>query len=333
MSITENFERALSYVRGDYVCVLGDDDGVTQAAIELARWLKRSDIEVAAVPVATYLWPGVVGAMDRKQGAGMLKFPRYTGKVQVVSMARALNSVLESGGVRIGSLPSVYQGLVSRRALVKLSALAGSCFPGPSPDMANGVGLSGVVDRFAQVSFPCVISGVCSSSGAAEGTRHRHEGELTDRRFLPSWAVERWAGQVPYYFSGPTIWAATVIWALQAIGRQDLVARIRPDRLYGACAVLNPRYRARVREARERDPGRVSPLRFAAGMSWIWTLRAGALAANTRRRLSSVLFQGRQVAGLADIREAVLYVTRTFGPLPVNDPSYATDRAQKHSSQ
>jgi hypothetical protein len=317
MSITQNFEKSVSLARGDYVCMIGDDDGVTESIVTLAHWMGKRGIDAAVVPVPTYLWPGVASKLDGSQTQGVLSLPRYSRSIELVDAASAVDEVLRSGGVRIGNLPSVYQGIVSRRALDRLRKLTGTCFPGPSPDMANAVGLSAVVDRFARVSFPVVISGSCPVSGAAEGARHRHEGEIVDKKFLPPDTAARWPVQVPFYFSGPTLWAATLVHALVATGRPELAQRLRVDRLYASCTVLNPRYRDRVAEARRRNPGLVSTRRLVVGIAWIWSLRAQALAGNIGRRAVSAARGGAHVQGLGDIGQVIAHLTRAFGTIPV----------------
>jgi len=317
MSITQNFERAVSLAKGDYVCMIGDDDGVTESVIELARWLRANNIDAATSPVPTYYWPGVACTLVGKQTTGMLRLPRYSSGIEIVESVLELNSVLCSGGIRIGDLPSVYQGIVSRRALERLFDLVGTRFPGMSPDMANAVGLTAVVERFARVSFPVVISGLCSVSGAAEGARHQHHGELADRKFLPSDTAEHWPSQIPFYFSGPTLWAATLIQALSSTGREEAVSRLRYDRLYAACHVLSPpMYRRRMAQARSQNKDYVTSVRLWLAIAWVWSLRMQALFTNLLSRVRSRSFGKTQVVGIVDIEQASAYIIREFGPIP-----------------
>lgn len=313
MSITENFSRAVALARGRYICMIGDDDGVTDSIVDVAAWLEREGIDAAAVDVATYLWPGVESALDGAQLNGVLRLPDYSHDTEIVDSSEALDRVLVSGGIRIGDLPSVYQGIVARSAMERLRDLAGSFFPGPSPDMANAVGLSAVVDRFARVAFPVVISGSCPVSGAAQGARREHHGEIAERTFLPAGTAEDWPVQVPFYFSGPTLWAATLIHALTATNRADLIARLRFDRLYGACAVFTPTYRSRLNRARASNPGLVRGPDLVAAMAWVWWLRAKAFAGNMAYRLGVVRGAQGRVEGLANIGEVVGHVDSVFG--------------------
>jgi hypothetical protein len=312
MSITENFERSISLANGEFVCMLGDDDGVAESIVDLARWMKARSIDAAVAPVSTYLWPGVSGMLDANSSQGLLRLPRYSGKIEIVDESAALDFVLNSGGIRIGDLPSVYQAVISKRALEALKLRAGTYFPGPSPDMASAVGLSAVINKFARVDLPVVISGSCPGSGAAEGARHKHEGEVADRKFLPADTVPLWPSQVPFFFSGSTLYAATLMRALTLTGRDDLLSRVRVDRLYAACLVFNPSYRDRVAAVREKHPKLVSSFALMVGRGWVWWQRAKALAGNLQRKLMSSGANGRQVTGLQDIGAVVDHIGSRF---------------------
>lgn len=312
MPITENCDRAVAHARGDFVCMLGDDDGVIESIIDLARWMKLRGLDAAMAPVATYLWPGVGSVLDANSSNGVLRLLRYSGTIEIVAESAALDFVLRSGGTRIGDLPSVYQAVISKRALDALKSRAGTCFPGPSPDMASAVGLSAVVSSFARVDLPVVISGSCPVSGAAEGARHRHEGEIADRKFLSADTASQWPPQVPFFFSGATLWAATLVRALALTGRENLQSRIRLDRLFASCIVFNPKYRDRVMAVRKKHAGIVSPFELIIAIGWVWWQRAKALAANLLRKFLSSGDAGRQVTGLQDIGEVVEHVGGRF---------------------
>jgi hypothetical protein len=312
MSITENFERSVGMANGEFVCMLGDDDGVAESIVDLARWMKAGAIDAALAPVSTYLWPGVSGMLDANSSQGLLRLPRYSGKIEIVEESAALDFVLNSGGIRIGDLPSVYQAVISKRALEALKVRAGTYFPGPSPDMASAVGLSAVITKFVRVDLPIVISGSAPGSGAAEGARHRHEGEVADRKFLPADTVPLWPTQVPFFFSGSTLYAATLMRALALTGRDELLSRVRVDRLYAACLVFNPKYRDRVTAVRERHPTLVSSFALIIARGWVWWQRAKALSGNLQRKLISRGANGRQVVGLQDIGAVIDHYKNRF---------------------
>jgi len=253
--------------------------------------------------------------------------------VRLLEMSDVLDQVLASGAIRIGDLPRVYHGLVSRRSIGALTGLAGTPFPGPSPDMANAVGLSTVISRFIKVSFPVLIAGTCGVSAAAEGARHRHVGEIAQRKFLPDDTAQRWPRLVPHYFSGPTLWAATLIMALDAIGRADVARHLRYDRLYAACSVFAPQYRHRVAEVRRQNPNVAPTPKFILAIAWIWKLRVQALARNIKNRGLARLSSSSSAHQIEDIGLAITCLGERAGKIPLHEFEMQIGRAEQIIAQ
>ena len=316
ISISENYEQGLSLARGSFVCMIGDDDAVTESIIDLARWMGASGIEAAATVYPTYLWPGVGSVLDRAQARGILRLPRYTGSLEYINASSALDAVLASGGISLGDLPSVYAGVISKRVLDKLKARVGTYFPGPSPDMANAVGVSAFVDFFVKVSVPIYVAGACPKSGSAEGARHGHVGEVADKAFLAADTVAKWPPEVPFFFSGPTIWAASLISALEATGRGDLRTKLRLDRLYAACTVFHPDYRARVDHLRLKNPESVSSFSYFLATCWVWWQRVKARVSNLVQKAEAKFRDDRRIVGLDDCGAVVAFLAGKFKRRP-----------------
>ena len=58
LSMTENHERAIALATGEYVCLIGDDDTVSNHIIEFARYAKDHSIAMLTPKVrAAYYWP------------------------------------------------------------------------------------------------------------------------------------------------------------------------------------------------------------------------------------------------------------------------------------
>ena len=311
LSISGNCDQALSLARGRYVCMIGDDDVVTESIIDLARWMEASAIEAAVTVYPAYLWPGVSSRLDGEQSSGILRLPRYTGRIERVKTSAALNAVLASGGIMLGDLPSVYAGVISKRALDSLKAATGTYFPGPSPDMANAIGVSAFIESFVKVSVPIYVAGACPKSASAEGARHGHVGEIADKTFLGADTAAKWPAEVPFFFSGQTLLATTLIHALEATGRGSLRALIRLDRLYAACGVFHRQYQDRVERVRDKHP--VSALRYLTATCWVWSLRAKALSRNL---LQKSVGRSRRIVGLQDTAAVVAFLSDRFRSRP-----------------
>jgi hypothetical protein len=180
--------------------------------------------------------------------------------------------------------------------------------------MANAIGVAAFLDRFVQVSVPIYVAGACPKSSSAEGARHGHVGEVADRKFLAADTVAKWPREVPFLFSRPTIWAASLISALEATGRRDLRAKLRLDRLYAACAVFHPDYRERVDVLRPKHS--VSGFGYFLATCWVWWQRVKARARNLAQKAEAKFRDDRRIVGLEDCDAVVAFLADKFKRRP-----------------
>jgi glycosyltransferase involved in cell wall biosynthesis len=237
LSVVENCDKAVSLAEGGYVCMIGDDDGVlVDEAVEFVRKLSWSGFD-AAMPVAPYFaWPSVTHSMWGDLGGGVFLQPA-TGQVTLLDVSGELRRVLADGGAGgIRRLPRVYHGFVSRNSLDELKSRAGTYFPGPSPDMANAIGLAYCVRSAMQVNLPLVIAGHSVRSGGGLGSAGKHVGSISAQAHLPADTAATWSRDIPFFWSGPTIYAQS---AFAALARMRNDESYNPDwsRLYATCLV------------------------------------------------------------------------------------------------
>jgi hypothetical protein len=246
VSQSENYELAVAAASGRYVTMIGDDDGVAQGLIAVARWMEQHAIDAFFPGFSVYLWPGVAPRLARANATGSLSLNRFE-PPRRVSAAAQRNEVLEAGATTLALLPRLYYGLVARRVLGRLREAAGACFPGPSPDMANAFALSYLVQDYRVAQLPLFIAGNSRASNAGLGLRARHVGEIGELPFLPTDTVARWNPDIPFFWSGQTIWCQSAHAAAQALGRGDEFAAGNDFRhLYARLLVFQPRYLRRT---------------------------------------------------------------------------------------
>jgi len=241
-SISENFELAIGRARGNFVCIVGDDDGISPCVIRLTRWMEENRIDAMSPTLCTqYYWPGVKSPIR-----GCLVSKPFTGKLTLCNPEEQLLKCVRSGGTRPFKLPRVYHGVVRRKCLDAVRQQSGSYAPGISPDMAASVSLASFVNSVCSVDYPVFVPGASTKSGAGRGVQKTHHGDLSDESFLEQRYVESWPQRVPAFFSGPTMWGAATVQALQATGREDYIKQFSFTALHAACAVFVPSYRCRT---------------------------------------------------------------------------------------
>jgi glycosyltransferase involved in cell wall biosynthesis len=177
VAMSNNWEFGVSHARGEYVIVIGDDDGLLPHALrELDRLARESGSKVIQWTPAYYTWPTV--AMP---GQGdYLRVP-----LTCVTRERHGDEVIrEVAGFRAfySDLPMLYNAAVHRGVLDELRRRTGRVFPHHIPDVYSGFAVAHVAHRFLSISAPMSISG---QSGASNGiaTLFHHRRSEIDREF------------------------------------------------------------------------------------------------------------------------------------------------------
>lgn len=250
LSMHQNFDAAIAMATGEFVCVIGDDDGIVVAeSLAVLRRAKALGASAVLTDVVSFRWPGVVHRFWGEIGGPAYIVRRGLGE-QLIDPEQALDDVYANGAVDgLGMLPRVYHGYVSRAALTALFDRCGTYFPGGSPDIANAVALAAFVDKMLFDPGIALISGHSPRSGGGEGAAGVHHGELEQAAHLPAETIRDWDPAIPRFWCGTTIYAQSVISAARAVGLQ-------PDRPFNymkvcvACLIYQPaRYRDFVQAA------------------------------------------------------------------------------------
>jgi glycosyltransferase involved in cell wall biosynthesis len=244
ISIVENCDLAIDNANGKYVIMIGDDDGILPTILEATKWMDKNGIDALANRRPHYLWPDIVNlSIWNEKANGILTCAtNYSGKYQPIDLKLELNLLLSRGCTNIGNLPRVYHMIISKNILEILKDEVGTYFPGPSPDMANAIGLSKYIKNAVYIDYPLVITGNGYKSTGGQGVRHSHHGILNDLDFLPKGTVEMWSVNIPKFWSGPTIYAESAVKALQALADDTGLNNINYAFLYAHCLVYECRY-------------------------------------------------------------------------------------------
>lgn len=239
----ENFERSMSFARGEYVTMIGDDDSLSSYVMDAVKYMKINDIEALNAPYAHYAWPDIESRVFKKGLSGQLSITQFNCEINELDGAQQLQKLYKSGGTRLFELPRIYYGIVKRELLEKVKNASGYYIPGPSPDMASATSLALFVNQLYIVNYPLFIAGNSSKSTAGLGSKGAHVGKIEDILFLPKNCAENWSELVPRFWSGPTIWAESALKALEGCKSHD-INKFNYSRLYANCLVFNPHWSA-----------------------------------------------------------------------------------------
>ncbi len=249
VSMTENWNLAMSYATGEWVTIIGDDDGLAPGVLEVARWATPRAID--AVKAGHYSYYGHPDLPDRSVAARVRVAP-FTGAVCEKETAPLLEQTARTGDT-YPELPMVYHNLVRRSIFERIHAKAGHYFDGLAPDVYSAFAIGALIDRFAVVDYPLTIVGASASSNTNRvqvGKGHLHAAEYTDFRF--TWMM-------PESWILPASIPDNVVRALTDVGRADLLEHLDMARIYARTIYAEPRRAGehlrkyvRVRRAQQR---------------------------------------------------------------------------------
>lgn len=300
LSVIGNSDKAVLNSTGEFVCFIGDDDGVIPNIVEVTKWMKANNYKALKSYKPSYYWPNQKSNYLSNDTSGVFKYKKWKeNSFKIIKTNEALDFTLKHGGVSIKLLPCLYHGIVERKILNLIYHKANTFFPGPSPDMANAVALTQVIDSYVFVKYPVVISGKSINSGGGLGVLHQHVARIEDMGHLPKETSTNWDKRIPKYWTGPTIWAESVIKALEIFQNKEAVKKLNFEYLY---AYLDVFYK---KQSKEIFKGFVinKSLKFSKLKCDIFILRIRVFILN---RIGSV----KQVNNLKNIQSAVEFVSK-----------------------
>lgn len=230
LPMSTNADKAILHSEGEFVCFLGDDDGICPNALEYCRLMKENGYEALRSNLADYYWPDAIGNNAKVGGKVVYK---HTTQTQIILNSEdVLKDVVNRGFVDRGNLPSVYHGIVSRVTLNKVYEKCQSFFPGQSPDISNGIAISLVISSFVMVDDIITISGASKYHGGVTIGMHKKYPEIKDMVWFRPGAEEIWDKRLPYIAVGSIIWAESSIETLNNMGKGNIVESINFEVIY-----------------------------------------------------------------------------------------------------
>jgi glycosyltransferase involved in cell wall biosynthesis len=161
LAMSSNWDFAVSHARGEYVILIGDDDGLLpHALVELDTLTRGKNAKVVRWEPAYYTWPSFAlpGHSD------YLRVPLGRG-VRELAGLDVIRAVI-AFQIPYTALPMLYNSAVHRSVLDELRKRTGRVFPHPVPDVYSGFAVAAVAGKFHSTDIPMTIAG---QSGASNG--------------------------------------------------------------------------------------------------------------------------------------------------------------------
>ena len=177
LSMSKNWEFAVSKAKGLFVCIIGDDDAVMPFFVSRIISLHlKFEPDVICWKKHVYIWPSgnIKGKADYLASKGQDTLYRVKDKIK---------SVLQMGGSGLHTVPMIYHSAVKRDLLDKiLKDSCGSLFPVAQPDVYNGFTVAANNPKIIQSGEALSISGWSPASNS--GSLRENYNSLTNKEYI-----------------------------------------------------------------------------------------------------------------------------------------------------
>lgn len=246
LSTIDNFSQAVAFCDGEYICAIGDDDGINPEIIKIVEWAKQNNIDAIKPGLQFfYVWPES-GTSINKQNAdnGAITISEITYKVKKSSTKIELEKLMGNGCQNYLSrnLVKVYHGIVKRKYIEQIKEITGNYFGGLVPDIYSCIALSSLIKTVVSIDYPLTIAGVCKKSSSADSATGRHTGKFEDAPHFTGHDNYQWAIEVPKFYSVETIWADSGLASVKDMKQKDLLSHFECAALTSKCLFNSPEY-------------------------------------------------------------------------------------------
>lgn len=232
LSMSHNWEFALSHVDDGWVTFMGDDDGLIPGAISsVANIIRTTQAKAIRSDFCTYDWPSITGTAH-----GQLIVPLAKG-LEVRNADLWLSKVMH-GRAKYNQLPMIYNGgFIHISILRKIREGTGSFFRSTNPDVFSAVAIARSIESYAYTDTPLAISGTSKhSNGYSYFSTNSQRDESPRKQFASE-------GNIPFHLSVPPCADGSIPLSLQVCVYE---AYMQSEALGGNIADVSPAQQLKV---------------------------------------------------------------------------------------
>ncbi len=283
----DNYAGGIAASDGEYICCIGDDDGVLRCIVDLVEWAKKNQIPVIKPGVqASYIWPGT----STEFPTGCLTLQSCDSSSFTVNPQQELIGFLESGCLDLPNalLVKAYHGIVRKDMFDYIYNKTGRYCGGLSPDIYLSISLSLNISSLLCINMPMTIFGACRQSTTGDSINKTNVSKLEDAPHFIGQPYT-WSDKVPRFYCGTNIWADSAMHALDEMGAEDYKKRYSIVKLTAECLLCYPEYKTEIMENFNRNNCDMDELKAELKRS---------RPAYTKRRIKDFLRRRKFIAAL-----------------------------------
>jgi len=175
LAMSDNWELAVSEARGEFVLVLGDDDGLMPFALrELDRILSRLGTRLVRWGAAFYTWPDIA-----LPGQGdYLRLPMQR-NLRTINARETIAAVARFEAPYV-LLPMFYNAAIHRSLIDEVKRRAGRLIGNRYPDVYTGFTFGYVAEHYPSIDVPMTVAGLSAASNGIATLFTRESSPIND---------------------------------------------------------------------------------------------------------------------------------------------------------
>ena len=234
LTMSQNSDLAFSHCRGEYVCMIGDDDAVCRNIGDCAQWMLDNDIDALRSLEAQFIY---------EETKTLLYYGDIKPYYKYYNPLKELKKSLRRGLPDFGNIPKPYHGIVRRSLMEKLRSVGGTCFPGCTPDMSGAVSSCFFVKKFVIVDIPVILSGLSNmNSGGLSGQILT----LDEVPWIEQKTRDNWESKIPRIWAREFIWPESGSKGLRYLGHEEYLKELDYDMMKCRYLVMHKQHHKEV---------------------------------------------------------------------------------------
>jgi glycosyltransferase involved in cell wall biosynthesis len=171
-----NFELGLAAAKGQYLSIIGDDDGYSIGSLDwLVERLQKTPVDAVRWNLLHYVWPSL---SEDGEGFMDLYHSLCFGGCSIEPGANLARKALRAETMGSWDNILVYHGMISRGVYERMKAMTdGVFFPYPMPDVYAHNVIPFFCDKYLQVNDIVSIYGVSGHSAGASWSKSRSDSD------------------------------------------------------------------------------------------------------------------------------------------------------------
>jgi len=166
LAMSDHWEFAVGQAEGEFVTVLGSDDGLLAHALaEIDLIVRQFDIQILRWTPVSYHWPDLPEGEFAKPNELLIPMGQAEWHFPIHRMdSRNMIRRVANFEIPYSDLPMIYSSAVHRGLINQVKAKLGRVFRSESPDVFSGIALAHEAGSFHSIDAPMSISGASAGS-------------------------------------------------------------------------------------------------------------------------------------------------------------------------